>query len=72
MHKLFRVRRIENFSLAVLFFMCSAVKGQDTLTVQQAIGTALQNNYDIRLAQIDSAGYAIISQVDAFVQSKKF
>lgn len=37
-------------SLAFLFAGCTQwVMGQDTLSLEQAIGTALQNNYDIKL-----------------------
>jgi outer membrane protein len=38
------------YSLAVLIACCTQiVKGQDTLKLQDAISTALKNNYDIRL-----------------------
>jgi len=45
------------FALFSLFG--SSVTGQDTLTIQEAIATALDNNYDILLSKEDSASAAI-------------
>jgi outer membrane protein len=40
--------------LFALLFLSSTARSQDTITVEQAIATALQNNYDIRIARNDS------------------
>lgn len=42
------------YLFALLFLSISARSQQDTITVEQAIATALQNNYDIRIARNDS------------------
>lgn len=45
------------------FLLLSAIPGktiaQQTLTVEQAVATALRNNYDIRITKNDSIAYAI-------------
>jgi outer membrane protein len=48
-------------SLVVLFFGSKSFS-QDTLTVEQAIATALHNNYDILLSKEDSASIAITNR----------
>src|SRR5438067_1504363 len=40
--------------LSGLIFFQTGTFAQDTITIEQAIATALQNNYDIRLARNDS------------------
>ncbi|MDP9230868.1 MAG: TolC family protein [Bacteroidota bacterium] len=45
--------------LTVLVFITSFVKAQKTLTPEEAIATALQNNYDILLSKNDSAVAAL-------------
>jgi outer membrane protein len=47
--------------LVVLFFGSKSFS-QDTLTVEQAIATALHNNYDILLSKEDSASIAITNR----------
>jgi outer membrane protein len=47
--------------LVVLFFGSKSFS-QDTLTVEQAIATALHNNYDILLSKEDSASIAITNK----------
>src|SRR2546423_3695758 len=42
------------YSLFAIFFLQISVPAQDTITVEQAIATALQNNYEIRIARNDS------------------
>src|SRR4051794_37220164 len=48
-----------SIGLIVLLGFTSNTNAQDTLTIEQAIATALQNNYDIQLAQNDSLIAAI-------------
>ena len=43
------------FSILIASFFISTAHGQDTLTVEQAVATAMQNNYEIRLLKNDSA-----------------
>lgn len=38
---------------------CRIVSAQDQLTVEEAIGEALKNNYDIEIVRLDSMAYAI-------------
>ncbi len=45
--------------LLLLLISFSGVKAQGFLTVEEAVATALRNNYDIRLAQNDSMAAAI-------------
>jgi outer membrane protein len=60
MHK----SEIRKWWLLFAFFSCFgfSVSGQDTLTVEEAIATALNNNYDILLSKEDSASVAITNQ----------
>src|SRR3954464_5675235 len=48
----------------VLFIclFCTGAMAQDTLTVEEAIATALNNNYDILLSRQDSASVAISNE----------
>jgi outer membrane protein TolC len=46
----------------VLLFIATRSLGQDTLTVEKAIATSLNNNYDILLSREDSASVAITSE----------
>jgi outer membrane protein len=48
-----------SIGLIILLGFTIRTKAQDTLTIEQAIATALQNNYDIQLAQNDSLIAAI-------------
>jgi outer membrane protein TolC len=48
-----------SFSLLIGLFIQFHVQAQDSLTVEQAIATALNNNYDILLSKQDSASVAI-------------
>jgi outer membrane protein len=50
-----------SIGLAALFFG-NKLSAQDTLTVDQAIATALHNNYDILLSKEDSASFAITNE----------
>lgn len=52
---------MKRLSLSVLLFpvFISGFAQQNMLTLPEAIGTALQNNYDIRLTRIDSASFSI-------------
>ena len=43
----------------ILFFCVNDMYAQELLTPEEAVATALQNNYDIRLSRNDSAIYAI-------------
>lgn len=47
---------------AVLVLCCNMASGQDFLTVDDAISSALKNNYDIETVRIDSSSYAIDNQ----------
>ena len=47
---------------AVLVLYCNMASGQDFLTVDDAISSALKNNYDIETVRIDSSSYAIDNQ----------
>src|SRR4051812_29621672 len=60
MHK----SEIRKWLLLFAFFSCFgfSVSAQDTLTVEEAIATALNNNYDILLSKEDSASVAITNQ----------
>lgn len=42
-----------------LMFYCGIASAQDQLTVEEAIGEALKNNYDIEIVRLDSIAYAI-------------
>lgn len=47
---------IGRYSFAVIFLICVfCARSQNILTLDEAIATALENNYDIRLAKNDSA-----------------
>jgi outer membrane protein len=50
---------MKNFLLLGLLFICFSATAQKILTLEEAIATALQNNYDIRLARNDSAVAAL-------------
>lgn len=45
--------------IAVAFSFCKAAVGQPLLTVEEAIATALEKNFEIRLAKNDSAAAAL-------------
>jgi outer membrane protein len=45
--------------LAISLFICKMAAGQDYLTVEEAIGSALKSNYDIETVKLDSTSYAI-------------
>lgn len=51
------------FLLTALYLLvlagCRQAMAQEKLTVEQAIGTALQNNFDIKLLRNDSSSYAL-------------
>ena len=47
------------FSLLVILIISKGLTAQDSLTVEQAVAYALQNNYDILLSKNDSASAAI-------------
>ena len=47
------------FSLLVISIIGKGLTAQDSLTVEQAVAYALQNNYDILLSKNDSAVAAI-------------
>jgi outer membrane protein len=46
----------------VVFLLGNKLSAQDTLTVEEAIATALHNNYDILLSREDSASIAISNE----------
>lgn len=58
---MFRIVRNRMKILYTCLLLCSwqIVHAQQELTIEQAIGTALQNNYEIRLAQNDSLAAAL-------------
>ncbi|ULQ54343.1 TolC family protein [Flavihumibacter fluvii] len=43
----------------IVVVFCNSVHAQERISVEQAIATALANNYDIRLTKNDSVSYAI-------------
>lgn len=46
----------KNKILILLFFLCSQINAQDSLlTIDQALKIALENNYDVKIAQSDKA-----------------
>ena len=45
---------MKNFLLPLFFFICVSAGAQRMLTLEEAIASALQNNYDIRLSRNDS------------------
>ena len=61
MRKQYMRRLIKGPCVLLLSLLClsSATMAQDTLTVEKAIATALDNNYDILLSKEDSASAAI-------------
>ena len=52
-HKLSHMHRMKNLLVGLLIAGLPA-SAQQTLTLEQAIATALQNNYDIQLSRNDS------------------
>src|SRR3981081_1473062 len=46
--------RLKHFLLSIIVFICFSAKAQRILTLEEAIATTLQNNYDIRLSRNDS------------------
>ena len=62
------------FIILLVFTIPSTMNGQDTITLDQAIATALKNNYDIMIARNDSSvaginfsyrNWALLPQVNA-------
>ncbi|MEO5996540.1 MAG: TolC family protein [Chitinophagaceae bacterium] len=53
------MRSISKLVLGVFLLCCELAEGQDSLSVENAIGAALKNNYDIETIRIDSSSYAI-------------
>src|SRR4028118_2042445 len=51
--------RLKTILSAGLLFLYSSAIGQDQLTVEDAIGEALKNNYEIQIVRIDSSAYGI-------------
>jgi outer membrane protein len=47
------------FALITLLFFVNSINAQDILPLEQAIATALKNNYDILLVKNDSTSFAI-------------
>ncbi len=58
MHRINRIKK-GAFFVTVLLALTGTVWAQDSLTVEEAVGYALRNNYDILLARQDSAVAAI-------------
>ena len=50
---------IHKILLVGLLSYCRIASAQDQLTVEEAIGEALKNNYDIEIVRLDSMAYAI-------------
>lgn len=44
----------EGLIVLIILFFAGNTQAQDTLTIEQAVATALQNNYDIQIARNDS------------------
>ncbi|ULQ57834.1 TolC family protein [Flavihumibacter rivuli] len=53
------MRTIRGIIIISLVSLAQVSKAQELLTLEQAIGTALQNNYNIRLSRNDSASFAL-------------
>jgi outer membrane protein len=59
LHKTVNMRFIRNLFLPVLIFTGFITSAQTTLSLDEAIATALKNNYDIRISKNDSIVAAI-------------